>query len=146
MVNKKEIQFVSELTNDDANCIDVLCYGHFNVIHPGHLRYLRFAFEKGKCLSVLIKSAGGSKEKSRQEFFPEHDRRDAVADIEMVSFSLLQGSLSIEACVNVIRPKYLVLGNELEGKALCVYNKLKSSSAGFKNAIKKFDGMYFDIK
>ncbi|WP_430409135.1 hypothetical protein [Kordia sp.] len=30
--------------------------------------------------------------------------------------------------------------NELEGKALCVYNKLKSSSSGFKNAIKKFDG------
>ncbi|EDP95283.1 hypothetical protein U8527_15805 [Kordia algicida OT-1] len=30
--------------------------------------------------------------------------------------------------------------NELEGKALCVYNKLKSSSVGFKNSIKKFDG------
>lgn len=30
--------------------------------------------------------------------------------------------------------------NELTGKALCVYNKLKSSSNGFKNAIKKFDG------
>ena len=30
--------------------------------------------------------------------------------------------------------------NELDGKALCVYNKLKSSSTGFKNAIKKFDG------
>ncbi|WP_046758700.1 hypothetical protein [Kordia jejudonensis] len=30
--------------------------------------------------------------------------------------------------------------NELEGKALCVYNKLKSTSSGFKNAIKKFDG------
>ncbi|MFK7749125.1 MAG: hypothetical protein AB8B65_12090, partial [Kordia sp.] len=30
--------------------------------------------------------------------------------------------------------------NELEGKALCVFNKLKSSSNGFKNAIKKFDG------
>ncbi|QHI34982.1 hypothetical protein IMCC3317_03280 [Kordia antarctica] len=30
--------------------------------------------------------------------------------------------------------------NELQGKALCVYNKLKSSSSGFKNAIKKFDG------
>lgn len=29
--------------------------------------------------------------------------------------------------------------NGLEGKALCVYNKLKSSSTGFKNAIKKFE-------
>lgn len=29
--------------------------------------------------------------------------------------------------------------NELTGKALCVYNKLKSSSTGFKNSIKKFE-------
>lgn len=38
--------------------------------------------------------------------------------------------------------------NELEGKALCVYNKLKDLSAGFKNSIKKFDGDFTiaDIK
>lgn len=29
--------------------------------------------------------------------------------------------------------------NEFTGKALCVYNKLKSSSTGFKNSIKKFE-------
>jgi hypothetical protein len=29
--------------------------------------------------------------------------------------------------------------NELTGKALCVYNKLNSSSSGFADAIKKFD-------
>ena len=32
--------------------------------------------------------------------------------------------------------------NELTGKADCVYNKLNSSSTGFKNAIKKFDGKF----
>lgn len=32
--------------------------------------------------------------------------------------------------------------NELDGKALCVYNKLKSSSSGFKNSIKLFDGQF----
>ncbi|MEC5167427.1 hypothetical protein RCH18_003183 [Flavobacterium sp. PL11] len=32
--------------------------------------------------------------------------------------------------------------NELTGKALCVYNKLKSSSTGFKNAIKKFEAEF----
>ncbi|GAA4891048.1 hypothetical protein GCM10023311_14200 [Flaviramulus aquimarinus] len=30
--------------------------------------------------------------------------------------------------------------NELTGKALCIYNKLTSSSIDFKNAVKKFDG------
>ena len=32
--------------------------------------------------------------------------------------------------------------NELTGKALCVYDKLNSSSSGFANAIKKFDGEF----
>ncbi len=32
--------------------------------------------------------------------------------------------------------------NELEDKALCVYNKLRSSSAGFKKMIQKFDGEF----
>lgn len=32
--------------------------------------------------------------------------------------------------------------NILEGKALCVYNKLMNSGTGFKNAIKKFDGKF----
>lgn len=32
--------------------------------------------------------------------------------------------------------------NSLTGKALCVYNKLKSSSSGFANTIKKFDGEF----
>ena len=32
--------------------------------------------------------------------------------------------------------------NELTGKAKCIYDKLKSSSTGFKNAIKQFDGEF----
>ena len=40
---------------------------------------------------------------------------------------------------NCIDEDDLLIINELEGKALCVYNKLKSSSTGFKNAIKKFE-------
>jgi hypothetical protein len=32
--------------------------------------------------------------------------------------------------------------DELTGKAKCVYNKLNSSSTGFKNSIKKFDGEF----
>jgi hypothetical protein len=49
---------------------------------------------------------------------------------------------------NCIDEDDLQIINELEGKALCVYNKLKSSSTGFKNSIKKFDGEFTiaDIK
>ena len=33
----------------------MLCYGHFNVIHPGHVRFLKFAAGQGQKLGVLLK-------------------------------------------------------------------------------------------
>ena len=41
----------------------------------------------------------------------------------------------------IIDDDYQII-NELTGKALCVYNKLKSSSTGFKNAVKKFEPQF----
>ena len=32
----------------------VLCYGHFNIIHPGHIRYLEYAKSLGKRLIVAV--------------------------------------------------------------------------------------------
>ena len=32
----------------------ILCQGHFNVIHPGHLRFLEFAKQQGDFLIVAI--------------------------------------------------------------------------------------------
>ena len=34
------------------NC--VLTYGHFNSVHPGHIRYLKHAASKGKRLVVAL--------------------------------------------------------------------------------------------
>jgi len=39
----------------------VLCYGSFDVIHPGHIRYLSYARNLGSCLVVAVTAdAGGS--------------------------------------------------------------------------------------
>ena len=32
----------------------VLCYGHFNIIHPGHIRYLEHAKSLGQQLIVAV--------------------------------------------------------------------------------------------
>ena len=32
----------------------VLCHGHFNIIHPGHIRYLDYASQKGAKLVVSV--------------------------------------------------------------------------------------------
>ena len=37
-----------------ANYRIVLCHGHFNVLHPGHLRFLQYASEQGDILLVAV--------------------------------------------------------------------------------------------
>ena len=32
----------------------VLCHGHFNIIHPGHIRYLDYSSQQGERLVVSI--------------------------------------------------------------------------------------------
>ena len=37
----------NELPNLLGKQQSVLCYGHFNIIHPGHIRYLEYAKSRG---------------------------------------------------------------------------------------------------
>ena len=32
----------------------VLCYGHFNILHPGHFRYFKYARKFGEKLYILL--------------------------------------------------------------------------------------------
>ena len=40
----------SQVNSSDA----VVCFGHFNVIHPGHIRYFQRARSHGKTLIVAV--------------------------------------------------------------------------------------------
>ena len=58
---------IVELNNWDAEKHGkiVLCHGHFNVIHPGHIRYLKHAKELGETLIVSI--LGNNEFKNQKE-------------------------------------------------------------------------------
>ena len=51
----------------------VLAYGHFNTIHPGHIRYLKHARSLGKRLVIAI----GDKSKTKYPF-NQKERAEAV--------------------------------------------------------------------
>ena len=44
----------NELPNLLGQQQSVLCFGHFNIIHPGHIRYLEYAKSLGKRLIVAV--------------------------------------------------------------------------------------------
>jgi rfaE bifunctional protein kinase chain/domain len=88
----------------------VLVSGHFNIIHPGHLRLLRFAKECGTSLIVAVESdrlAGAS------AHVPENLRLEGVASNSYVDKAFLI-DVPIEEIIKDLRPDVVVKGKEHE--------------------------------
>ena len=64
----KIISNLNQLRNNKKNKI-VLCYGHFNIIHPGHIQYLEFAKKFGSKLVVAIQNKRSTGIKNTKNYF-----------------------------------------------------------------------------
>jgi rfaE bifunctional protein kinase chain/domain len=93
----------------------VLCFGHFDVIHPGHLRYFQFAREHGKSLVVA------GEDDDPKEFsvkgapqFSATDRAQAVAALDLVDHVVLVTPTSLIELIESLNFTAFVLGREFE--------------------------------
>ena len=90
----------------------VLVTGNFNVLHPGHIRLLKFARTFSKTLIVGVfsdKLAGTAVD------VPEDLRLESVASIKIVDKCFLVSS-SLSDFVNFLKPDVIVKGKEFEGQ------------------------------
>ena len=94
----------------------VLCHGHFNIIHPGHIRYLDYARQQGSKLVVSIQGDASFINTKRKHHFTEVERAAGVASIETVDQVVLLGKGNLEKLIKVLNPAVLVLGKEFESE------------------------------
>ena len=87
----------------------VLVYGIFNIIHPGHLRLLRFAKECGDFLIVAVTSD----KLTPSATFEEKVRLNAVESLISVDFSLIIEDRPSDF-VSMLKPDFLIKGKEHE--------------------------------
>lgn len=92
----------------------VLCYGYFNIIHPGHIRYLNFAHQQGSKLVVSIEGDSTFLDSERKHHFSENERAEGIATLETVSQVVLLGGGNLKNLIEKLRPTVLVLGKEFE--------------------------------
>jgi rfaE bifunctional protein kinase chain/domain len=88
----------------------VLISGHFNVLHPGHLRLLRFAKECGDRLLVAVES---DRLAGRAAYISEQLRLEGVATNSYVDEAFLIDSPVVEV-IRKLRPNVVVKGKEHE--------------------------------
>jgi len=89
----------------------VFCYGSFDLIHPGHLRYLQYAKTLADKLIVVLISDSGLDDKHH---FSEVDRAENVANLHIVDNVIVLNHSTLSDLIGVVKPKILVLGREFE--------------------------------
>lgn len=145
------LSYVENANDDELAKVDVLCFGHFNVIHPGHLRFLKFASTKGNELAILLKSDTDFKKSERPHFFTEDERKNSLLNLRLVSQVFSKGNLSLEECIKAIDPKYLVLGNEFQNNISSEFSEAiktlesKGGNVIFHSGEKDVETNYLDV-
>lgn len=115
--NSHKIISISDISQlDDVGLEDslILCYGHFNVIHPGHIRFLQYAKSLGKKLKVAVLGDESIPEFQRDKYFHQMERAEGVASLHFVDSVYVLDKISLENLSIRIQPSVLVLGKEFE--------------------------------
>jgi len=91
-----------------------LCFGHFNIIHPGHLRYFQTARLHKEKIVVALESDNEVAKSGAGDWFSEDERAEAVAALEIVDKVIILDSGTLIDLVERLEPRVLVLGREFE--------------------------------
>jgi rfaE bifunctional protein kinase chain/domain len=116
----KVVDKVFRLSDLDRECsLDqfkgaTICFGHFNTIHPGHVRYFRTAREHSETLIVALEGDAQLPPNQRQNIFPEEDRAQSLAALDLIDYIVILDSGPLEDFLRSTPFSTLVLGKEFE--------------------------------
>ncbi|MCU7834960.1 MAG: adenylyltransferase/cytidyltransferase family protein [gamma proteobacterium symbiont of Taylorina sp.] len=94
----------------------VLCNGHFNIIHPGHMRFIQYAKSLGDYLCVAVLSDDYLTKDNQWEPFPEYERANAVASLLDVDYVIILDKVDLNELIGLLHPDTFVMGHEFENK------------------------------
>lgn len=99
---------IQELMTCMGSRRSVFLSGNFNILHPGHLRLLRFARECGECLvvGVLPGTSPGA-------YIEEQLRLEGIQAIQWVDHAFILRE-PLESFLDYFRPTFVIKGNEHE--------------------------------
>lgn len=89
----------------------VIAQGTFDILHPGHLHYLRDAAAMGDELHVIVARRENVTHKAKP-ILPDRQRREMVGALEMVDRAHLGHREDIFVPIDRIRPDVIVLGHD----------------------------------
>jgi rfaE bifunctional protein kinase chain/domain/rfaE bifunctional protein nucleotidyltransferase chain/domain len=92
----------------------VQCHGCFDVVHPGHIRYLQFAREQGDALIVSISADEVVGKGADRPYINEDLRAENIASFEFVDYVVVDRNTWAGPVLEALKPDVYVKGKEYE--------------------------------
>lgn len=92
----------------------VQCHGCFDIVHPGHVRHLRWAKAQGDALLVTITADHGIHKGPGRPLIPHDLRAENLASLDMVDAVHVVHEPTAEAILKAVQPDIYVKGREYE--------------------------------
>ncbi len=90
-----------------------LCYGTFNVLHPGHFRYFEHAKELCSNLLVAVRS-DSELNKRNSEFFSGKERALSISNLSYINNVILLDKDGLGELINKLKPSFFIVGSEFK--------------------------------
>jgi len=92
----------------------VQCHGCFDIVHPGHVRHLRWARAQGDVLLVTITADKGISKGVGRPLIPHDLRAENLASLDMVDAVHIVDEPTAEGILRAVEPDVYVKGREYE--------------------------------
>lgn len=99
----------------DAGETIVHCHGCFDIVHPGHIRYLEFARRQGDLLIVSLTGDSEISKGQQRPYIPQELRAETLAALEFVDLVYIDPHPAADEILNDVRPDVYVKGREYDG-------------------------------
>ena len=108
------IKNLAERFRADGKSI-VHCHGCFDIVHPGHVRYLQFGKSQGDILVVSLTSDNAiEKSDGTRPHIPQELRAENLAALECVDVVVICDGSTAQTVIQALRPDFYVKGKEYE--------------------------------
>ena len=92
----------------------VQCHGCFDIVHPGHVRYLEFARRQGDVLIVTLTGDSSLSKREEGPYIPQELRAESLAALMFVDYVYIDPNPTAEQILAQVRPDLYVKGCEYE--------------------------------
>ncbi len=90
----------------------VLCHGCFDIVHPGHIRHLKFAKKQGSYLIVSITPDACINKGASRPLVPQDLRAENLAALEFIDAVIIAPSETALEVLSTVNPNIYVKGSE----------------------------------